>query len=105
MNSAFFADASLVLTTAARDFQRAIDQQITSFKKEMELHERAMDELNSRRLSQSWCVEKIDAIKQTLSQLETKEQTKQTHLQTSIEEIELMQKEIDALKVALVGVD
>lgn len=52
MNSAFFADASLVLTTAARDFQRAIDQQITSFKKEMELHERAMDELNSRRLSQ-----------------------------------------------------
>ena len=47
MNSAFFTDASLLLTTAAKDFQRTVDQQIASFTKEMEMHQRTMDELNS----------------------------------------------------------
>ena len=47
MYSSLFNDATLYLETAARDFQRAVDQQIATFNQERDLHERAMEELNS----------------------------------------------------------
>ena len=47
MNSSLFNDATLYLETAARDFQRAVDQQIATFNQERDLNERAMEELNS----------------------------------------------------------
>lgn len=105
MNSAFFTDASLLLTTAAKDFQRTVDQQIASFTKEMEMHQRTMDELNSNLTWESLHIEKINSIKETLSELEAKQQTKQNHLESSIEEIDAIQKEIDSLKVPQIGKD
>lgn len=103
MNSAFFTDASLLLTTAAKDFQRTVDQQIASFTKEMEMHQRTMEELNSNIIGELTHIEKINSIKGTLSKLESKQQAKQNHLESSIEEIDAIQKEIDSLKVTLLG--
>ena len=63
------------------------------------MHQRTMDELNSNFMHKWSCIEKINSIKETLSDLETKQQMKQNHLEASIEEIDLIQKEIDSLKV------
>ena len=93
MNSSLFNDATLYLETAARDFQRAVDQQIATFNQERDLHERAMEELNK----------KITSVKQTLSELEEKQHNKEDNLKSSIEEIDIIQKEIESLKVVVLN--
>ena len=49
MNSSLLNDSTVQLETFARDFQRAVDQQIAAFTQERELHKQTMAELNRNR--------------------------------------------------------
>lgn len=46
MDPSFFEQAALELDADAKDFQRAVDTQLSIFVREKELHERTMQELN-----------------------------------------------------------
>ena len=46
MDPSFFEQAALELEADAKDFQRAVDTQLSIFVREKELHERTIQELN-----------------------------------------------------------
>lgn len=48
-------------------------------------------------------LEKITSVKQTLSELEEKQHNKEDNLKSSIEEIDIIQKEIESLKVVVLN--
>ena len=48
-------------------------------------------------------LEKIASVKQTLSELEEKQHNKEDNLKSSIEEIDIIQKEIESLKVVVLS--
>ena len=52
MTDSFFEQSVLELDAGAKDFQRAVDNQLSIFKREAELHEKTIQELNRE---QRWC--------------------------------------------------
>lgn len=46
MTDSFFEQSVLELDAGAKDFQRAVDNQLSIFKREAELHEKTIQELN-----------------------------------------------------------
>ncbi|KAK8832577.1 hypothetical protein WA577_004837 [Blastocystis sp. JDR] len=89
MIDSFFEQSVLELDAGAKDFQRAVDNQLSIFEKEKDLHEKTVQELN----------QKITVLKGRLDDLNAKQHSKENDLQMSMEEIDKIQSEIDSIKL------